>query len=72
MLDRVPRANILPLSELERVYDTICEKNGEPVHDKACDTFQMKEYEVAPIYWCDEDSIVEAKYMILPAGTIIT
>ena len=39
MLDRVPRAQCMPLSEIERVYDTICEKNGDPDHDAAFETF---------------------------------
>lgn len=41
VLDRVPRAACLPLGEIERVYETIVEKNGDPDHDAAFDTFSF-------------------------------
>ena len=39
MLDRVPRAQAMPISEIQRVYDFICEKNGDVEHDAATETF---------------------------------
>ena len=72
MLDRVPRAQCMPLSEIERVYDTICEKNGDPDHDAAFETFQMTEFCLNAIYWCDEEYVQEQRHMMLPYGTVVT
>ena len=47
----------MPLSEIERVYDTICEKTGDEAHDAAFDTFQMQEFNLKCIFWCDDESV---------------
>ena len=56
-LSSVPRAQQMPLSEIERVYDTICEKTGDEAHDAAFDTFQMQEFNLKCIFWCDDESV---------------
>ena len=67
----MPRAGCLPISELERVYDEICEKNGQPGHDEAFDIFEMQQRDFEGVYYLDGASCTMEARMWLPFGTVI-
>lgn len=62
----------MPLSEIERVYETIIEKNGDADHDRAFETFSFEEKCLEAHFWCNNEMVKEQRHMMLPYGTVIT
>ena len=48
---KMPRANVIPVGELERAVESIIKKNGDANHDKAVDTFNFEYRQVELTYW---------------------
>ena len=69
---KVPRAQVLPLTEVERIYEEICEKNGDPDHDRACDIFDMQEEHIKFDFHYDQKVISNVRRIFLPKGTVVT
>ena len=71
-LDRVPRAQCMPLTEIERIFESITEKNGEVEHDRAVDAFDWQEYRFECYYWHDAENVYQSLPILLPKNTVIT
>ena len=69
--NKIPRAGVLPIHEMQRWYDQISEKNGDPQHDAAFDLFKMQEREVHGVYYLDGASCESRDQMCLPADIVL-
>ena len=64
---------MLSATELDRVYAEVCgKKNGDEDHDRAFEAFKFEEIVFKMQYWCDNESYVEQKHIMIPHGTTIT
>lgn len=57
---------------MEALYEGICAKNGDPVHDKVVDIFMFEEKEIQATYWFESEPTYRSASMLVPQGTIVT